>query len=128
VGDFGFGRVFEREQDGGLREVRVGKLATRGNPLLAELIPTPKILAELRGWFPDGFLAGWKYEVDGTQAAALEQAREQLAADRTDVCVLNGPAYGAGFGWVEPGVGPRHLPDRAGLADAFLAALGRCGF
>jgi hypothetical protein len=30
----------------------------------------------------------------------LRAARRQLAAARTDLCVANGPAYGAGFGLV----------------------------
>ena len=87
--------------------------------LLAELIPTPKLIAELRSLFPGAALVGWKYEVEGTRPEVLAKAAEQLAQNRTDACVANGPAYGAGFGWLEAGGAFRHLEDRAALV-AFL--------
>jgi phosphopantothenoylcysteine decarboxylase/phosphopantothenate--cysteine ligase len=71
--------------------------------LLAELVPTPKIIAELRGWFPRARIAGWKFEVDGARADALRAARKQIADYSTDACVANGPAYGKGFGLVTAG-------------------------
>jgi phosphopantothenoylcysteine decarboxylase/phosphopantothenate--cysteine ligase len=123
VGDFAFGRVYERQSDGTLLEVRAGKLGTRGGSLFAELIPMLKILNELRPWFPSAFLAGWKYEVDGTPEAALGRARDQIASAHTDLCILNGPAYGPGFGWVASGSPIRHIPDRAALFAALACRL-----
>ena len=61
VSDFRFGKVWERTVDGTLKEIRSGKISTHGGTILAELKPTPKIISELRDWFPTGFLAGWKY-------------------------------------------------------------------
>src|SRR5262249_18161500 len=98
VSDFRFGAVWERTAKGELVEIKSGKISTRRGTLLAELAPTPKILAELRPWFPQGFLAGWKYEVEGGRAGVIASGQRQLAECRTDACVLNGPAYGAGFG------------------------------
>jgi phosphopantothenoylcysteine synthetase/decarboxylase len=103
VSDFTFGRVWERQADGTLRELHAGKLATRAGTLLVELTPTPKLIAHLREWFPRATLVGWKFEVDGTRADALAKAERQLADYRTDACVVNGPAYGEGFGVVRPG-------------------------
>ena len=100
VGDFSFGRVWRRETGGTLVEVQAGKLSSKDGALLAELLPTPKLIAELRGWFPRAWLVGWKYEVDGSRDDAIERARSQLRDCRTDVCVVNGPAYGPGFGLV----------------------------
>jgi len=102
VGDFAFGQVWLRRAEGEMVSVKSGKLSTREGALLAELIPTPKILPQLRGWFPRARIVGWKFEVDGDPAGVLELARRQLAEGRTDACVVNGPAYGPGFGLVTP--------------------------
>lgn len=116
VSDFAFGKIWFRAPDGALHEVRSGKISTRQGALLAELVPTPKLIAEMRGWFPTARIAGWKYEVDGPRDAVLRAAREQIRLNRTDVCVANGPAYGPGFGLV---TGAEHLPvaDAAGLYE-----------
>lgn len=121
VSDFAFGRVWERLADGTLRERRAGKFSTRAGPLLVELTPTPKLIARLREWFPQATLVGWKFEVDGTPADALAQAARQLADCRTDACVVNGPAYGEGFGLVRPG----RAVEPCATAEALFAALAR---
>ena len=100
VSDFTFGKVWSRSAGGELKEIKSGKFTTREGALLAELLPTPKIIAELRAWYPGAFLAGWKYEVAGKCAEALSEAERQLAECLTDVCIANGPAYGEGFGLV----------------------------
>ena len=102
VSDFTFGKVFSRDANGGLHAVQSGKLATRGEPLLVELVPTAKIISELRGWFPRATIAGWKYEVDGLRDEVIEKASRQIFENQTDACVANGPAYGEGFGLVTP--------------------------
>ncbi|HTG45306.1 MAG TPA: phosphopantothenoylcysteine decarboxylase [Verrucomicrobiae bacterium] len=100
VSDFAFGSVFEKRDDGVLTPVFSGKYSTRAGTLLAELVPTPKIIARMRSLFPGAKLIGWKYEVDGARAAAVEAARHQILENHTDGCVVNGPAYGAGYGLV----------------------------
>ena len=85
---------------------------------MAELTPTPKIIAELRAWYPGARLVGWKYEADGNRASAIEAAESQMTKCLTDACVANGPAYGEGFGLV---TGPKkclHLPAAAALFEA----------
>lgn len=104
VNDFRFGRIYEQEPDGRLTEWKEGKIASRsGKHLLAELVATPKILTNLRGWYPRAFLAGWKYEVDGGRKEVVEKGLRQMRECRTDACVLNGPAWGLGFGLLGPG-------------------------
>jgi len=100
VNDFGFGKVFRRNGSTELVEIGAGKFTTRGEPLLVELVPTAKIIAELRGWFPRATLVGWKYEVDGLQEQVIEKASRQIFENQTDACVANGPAYGDGFALV----------------------------
>lgn len=118
VSDFRFGKIWSRSPTGELSEVKSGKISTRSGPLLAELVPTPKIIAALRDWFPQARLVGWKFEVDGDQASVLLAAEQQVRDCHTDACVANGPAYGAGFGLVT-GAG-RWVP-LAGESELFAA-------
>ena len=118
VSDFAFGRIWRRSPTGELMEIKAGKLSSRQGVLQAELVPTPKIIAELRGWFPKARLVGWKYEVEGDRAGVMELAGEQVAECQTDACVANGPAYGSGFGLARRGGQCRHLEDAQALFQA----------
>jgi phosphopantothenoylcysteine decarboxylase/phosphopantothenate--cysteine ligase len=101
-----------------MQEVGGGKISTRRGTLLAELVPTPKIIAHLRDWFPGARLIGWKFEVEGRRTNVLEAAEKQLADCRTDACVANGRAYGDGFGLVTAPGQCVHLP---GMKELFAA-------
>ena len=118
VSDFTFGRVWCQPPQGGQTELKSSKLPSREGTLLAELVPTPKVIAELRPWFPKALLVGWKYEVEGDRARAIHLAERQIAECRTDACVANGAAYGVGFGLVRGGDKATHLPDAAALFAA----------
>jgi len=118
VSDFTFGGVWERSETGELIQRTERKISTWKRPLLAELKPTPKIISELRGWFPQAQLVGWKYELDGDRALVIDVARQQLAQNRTDACVVNGAAYGDGFGLVTGAGRCEHLADAAALYQA----------
>jgi phosphopantothenoylcysteine decarboxylase/phosphopantothenate--cysteine ligase len=104
VSDFQFGKIQTRSVDGKLTEVTAGKIPTRSGTLTVELVPTPKIISELRQWFPKAVLVGWKFEVDSDRANVIRLAQEQIAACKTNACIANGPAYGEGFGVVQPRV------------------------
>src|SRR5580658_5279300 len=116
--DFSFGKVWERAADGTLREIRAAKISTRGGTILAELTPTPKIISQLRAWFPTAFLAGWKYELASDRSQTIALASRQLAENRTNACVVNGRAYGEGFGLVTTPGKSRHIPERKLLFEA----------
>jgi phosphopantothenoylcysteine synthetase/decarboxylase len=118
VSDFGFGKVWARSVQGELIELKSGKFSTWEGTLLAELLPTPKVIAELRQWFPVARLVGWKYEVDGKREHVIQEAEKQLATCLTDACVANGPAYGEGFGLVRGGGEFKYLEDKAALFEA----------
>jgi len=122
VSDFKFGKIWLRSLSGELSEIKSGKISTRQGTLMAELLPTPKIIAALRDWYPQARLVGWKYEVEGDRADVLRVAGDQLATCRTDACVANGPAYGHGYGLVTPG-SVVHAADEAALFAALEAWL-----
>jgi phosphopantothenoylcysteine decarboxylase/phosphopantothenate--cysteine ligase len=118
VSDFTFGKVWHRAASGELTEIKSGKISTRQGPLLAELLPTPKIISELREWHPRARLVGWKYEVEGDRAGVVALAEQQIAECRVDACVVNGRAYGEGFGLVTVGGKNTHLADSPALFAA----------
>jgi phosphopantothenoylcysteine synthetase/decarboxylase len=126
VGDFSFGRVFEPNEAGKLSEIKgVKKFSTRQGKLLAELVPTPKVIAGLRGLFPHALIAGWKFEADGKRTDVIAAGRKQLADCSTDLCVVNGPAYGEGFGLIGKTGAPAHLANPPLLFDALEKQLKR---
>ena len=119
VSDFSFGRIFTPNEAGKLAEIKsVNKIPTRQGKLLVELVATPKIIAELRGWFPRTRIVGWKFEADGARADALSAARQQIAECSTDLCVVNGPAYGEGFGLATRNGKVAHLASAPLLFEA----------
>jgi phosphopantothenoylcysteine decarboxylase/phosphopantothenate--cysteine ligase len=118
VSDYAFGKVWVRSKTGDMVETKSGKISTRDGALLAELVPTPKIIAGLREWFPDARIVGWKFEVEGAREDVVGLAARQIAECRTDRAVANGPAYGEGFGLVAGDGSHVHLPDRQALFNA----------
>jgi phosphopantothenoylcysteine synthetase/decarboxylase len=100
-----------------------GKRSSRSGRLTLTLEPAPKLIRHLREWFPKAYLVGWKYEVDGGPDSARKAAQNQLKETSTDACVLNGPAYGSGFFWIEPEQESCHLEDRVTLRDHLLFRL-----
>lgn len=117
VGDFMFGKVWKRDSEGRLEEIASDKFSTRDGALLAELVPTPKLIGQLHEWFPKSQVVGWKYEVEGKREDALVAAQMLMEETKINACVANGPAYGDGFGLVASS-GQRHFAGTAGLFSA----------
>src|SRR4051812_26409013 len=78
VSDFTFGKVWERSREGSLVEMKTAKIPTRAGTVLVELVPTPKLIHELRVWFPNACLIGWKYEMDGDRQDVIDRALRQI--------------------------------------------------
>jgi phosphopantothenoylcysteine decarboxylase/phosphopantothenate--cysteine ligase len=97
---------------------KTGKIASRGGDVLLRLAPAPKLLPKLREWFPKACLVGWKYEVDGNRAHAIHRAAHQLQTVHTDFCVVNGPAFGPGFGICGRDILTRAKPAETEIAVA----------
>ncbi|HXR03695.1 MAG TPA: phosphopantothenoylcysteine decarboxylase [Verrucomicrobiae bacterium] len=117
VSDFRFGRIQLQSPHGKLKEIKSKKIPTNAGALLVELLPTRKIIAELRAWFPSAKLVGWKFEAEGERPDAIRAAEQQLTRNLTDACVANGPAYGEGFGLITRR-SRVHLADPPKLFDA----------
>jgi phosphopantothenate---cysteine ligase (CTP) len=109
-----------RSQDGAVSSA--AKIPTRSGNITLTLEPTTKVLPQLRGIFPRARIFGWKFELDGTREDVLGKAATQLRECSTDGCIVNGSAWGAGFGLVERDGGVREIVNRPELC-AVLASL-----
>jgi phosphopantothenoylcysteine synthetase/decarboxylase len=105
------------------REVGAAKIASRGGALTIHLEPATKLISELRQWFPRSLIVGWKYELDGTPADAIGKARRQVIENHTDACIVNGRAYGDGFGFVQSPGFLGHLADKQRLCGFLVSWL-----
>jgi len=95
----------------------LSKLSSRSGSIRLTLKPAKKVLSEMRGWFPEARIIGWKYELDGSREQAVSRGAAQIQETRTDGCVINGSAYGEGFGLLLPDGSLPHFPDKATLAS-----------
>jgi len=96
-------------------QVAATKIPSRAGELTLTLDPSSKLIHSLRDLFPVSRIVGWKYELVGSRADVIAAAIRQLAESRSDACVMNGAAYGAGFGFLAPQTKPVHLADQAAL-------------
>jgi phosphopantothenoylcysteine synthetase/decarboxylase len=76
----------------------VPKIASDGGPVWLELVPQSKLIAKLRSYFPKARIVGWKYEHGISRDELLFEAARQMQQHRTNACVVNGRAFGPGFG------------------------------
>jgi phosphopantothenate---cysteine ligase (CTP) len=83
----------------GNQEIGAKKIGSEHQTLSVELAPKQKAIAELRLLFPAALIVGWKLELEGSRADLVEEAIRQIKKNRTDACVINGRAFGAGFGF-----------------------------
>ena len=101
------------------------KISSRSGGITIHLQPASKILPELREWFPQALVVGWKYELDGQRSDAIERGARQLGETGSDVCVVNGKAYGEGFGILQRDLSLRHCGDKKSLALALMEIFGQ---
>jgi len=97
------------------------KIASRSGALTIHLEPATKVIAQMRRLFPSSFIVGWKYELAGTRDEALTKAHRQLEENCIDACVVNGAAYGSGFGYYRRGLPIQECEDKL-LLVRYLAS------
>ena len=101
-------------------EITAAKIPSRGGELTVTLEPALKLIGDLRALFPASKIVGWKYELNGTRDDALAAAARQIATAKTDACVVNGAAFGPGFGVCESNAEPTLCADKPRLC-AYLS-------
>ena len=91
------------------------KISSRAGAVTLQLVPSSKVISELRELFPQAKLVGWKYELDGSPEDVAVKAARQIAENHTDVCVMNGTAYGSGYGVYAANGERKHIANTAAL-------------
>jgi len=109
-------KVARVEDERGARQ-SAAKIESRAGPLTLSLEPARKVIAGLREVFPRAVLVGWKYELNGTRSDTLDKVWRQIRDCRTDACVVNGRAWGEGFGCCMPPDSVRELADKEAVVD-----------
>lgn len=112
-----------RVLDAAGHEVRAAKLPSRGGALRLELEPATKVLPRLRSLFPQAWIVGWKYELNGDRSAAVSAAWRQLDEAGNHACVVNGTAWGPGFGLCRRADQVTPYADAAELARGLVSGL-----
>ena len=107
-------------QDSAGAALNTDKLSSRSGPVHLTLEPATKLIANLRRLFPASILVGWKYALDGTPDEVVAAGRRQIDQCLTDACILNGDAYGTGFGLLSRAGERVHLPGKGALARFLL--------
>jgi len=97
--------------------VAATKIPSRAGELTVTLAPCIKLIHKLRDLFPKSRIVGWKYELVGSRADVLAASIRQLSESRSDACIMNGAAYGGGFGFLEPRAKPLHFADKPAICQ-----------
>jgi len=108
-------------------EAGPGKIPTSGGAITLTFQPTPKILPRLREWFPKARITSWKFEAAGDHQSSISAAKNQLSSGHSDACVINGPSYGEGFGYLLRGENTRHFANARTLCDFLALGIAHAG-
>jgi phosphopantothenoylcysteine synthetase/decarboxylase len=112
LSDFSLGEITVIGGDGD-----TAKISSDVESIQIRLVPKSKLIHKLRDLFPNAYVVGWKFELDGTRDQAVKKGIKQLERNRTDACIINGEAFGEGFGFcTEKGL-VHAVPNRDELAD-----------
>ena len=104
-------------------DVGLKKIGSGHEKLSVELAPKPKVIAGLRDLFSNALIVGWKLELEGSRDDLIGEAMRQVKRNRTDACVINGRAFGDGFGFCTSEGLLRSFPSKPELAS-FLVQWG----
>jgi phosphopantothenate---cysteine ligase (CTP) len=75
------------------------------------------VISGLRDLFPSALIVGWKLELEGSREDVVREATQQVKKNRTDACVINGRAFGDGFGFCTAEGLLRAFPSKPELAS-----------
>ena len=115
LSDFGVERVSEQ----GARST-ASKITSAARFVELRLVPKPKLIGKLRRLFPSAFIVGWKLELDGNRSDTIAEAKKQIRENHTDACIVNGPAFGPGFGFCQTRGLTNSVATRQQLAEFLL--------
>ena len=99
------------------------KISSDAEYIQLRLVPKPKLIVRLRELFPNAYIVGWKFELDGKPEDVLQKGLRQILLNRTNACVINGAAFGSGFGFCTANGMAHTAATRDELADWLVDVL-----
>jgi phosphopantothenate---cysteine ligase (CTP) len=93
------------------------KISSDAESIELRLGPQPKLIRRLRDLFGSAYIIGWKFELEGTPMEVVQEGVQQIEINRTNACVVNGNAFGPGFGFCTSRGLIRTLSTKDALAD-----------
>jgi phosphopantothenate---cysteine ligase (CTP) len=101
------------------------KIPGDSESVMLRLVPRPKLIRRLRDLFPNAYVVGWKLELEGTRAEAVQEGVRQIQTYQTNACIVNGSAFGPGFGFCTAKGLVETIPTRDALANWLLDLLSK---
>jgi phosphopantothenate---cysteine ligase (CTP) len=108
---------------GGTSEV--AKISSEAGSIELRLVPKSKLIYDLRDLFANSYIIGWKFELDGTPMDVVKEGMRQIEVNRTNACVLNGSAFGPGFGFCTSLGLVSTLPTKDAISDWIVEVVGK---
>ena len=108
-------------------EQAVQKIPSAATAIQLRLVPKTKVIARLRQLFPDAFIVGWKFELDGSPADVISKGIQQMEKYATNACIVNGSAFGPGFGYCNSTGLVQSVRNKEELADLLLRVIQEAG-
>jgi phosphopantothenate---cysteine ligase (CTP) len=99
------------------QQVTQSKIGSDHVVVSVDLDRKPKVIGVLRDYFPNAVIVGWKLELEGPREDLVHEASRQINVNRTDACVINGRAFGEGFGFCTTKGLERTLASKRDLAN-----------
>jgi phosphopantothenoylcysteine synthetase/decarboxylase len=119
LSDFGVARTLVAGKDSD-----TAKISSDAEFIDLRLVPKPKLIRGLRDLFANAYIMGWKFELKGTRTDVERAGVQQIELSRTNACVLNGSAFGPGFGFCTGQGLVRTLPTKDALSDWLVTVVG----
>jgi phosphopantothenoylcysteine synthetase/decarboxylase len=104
---------------------KAAKISSEAESIELQLVPKPKLIRRLRDLFASAYLIGWKFELEGTPTEVVQEGVQQIKVNRTNGCIVNGSAFGPGFGFCTSQGLVRTLPTKEALSDWLVEVIGR---
>jgi phosphopantothenate---cysteine ligase (CTP) len=120
LSDFG---VAQMRVPGGASEA--AKISSEARSIELQLVPKPKLISDLRDLFAGAYIVGWKFELEGTPMDVVREGVRQIEGNRTNACVLNGSAFGPGFGFCTSLGLVCTIPTKDALSDWLVEVVGK---
>lgn len=103
------------------KKLNFNKIPSSEGKISLILEPSIKVLPQLPDLFPNARIVGWKYELNGEPSDAIQAGINQINKVGSDACIVNGKAYGEGFGFLKPDRQLEHFNNLEQLADSLVS-------